>query len=176
MKGWSQHIFWGNHRCRGGVLTPTALRGRATSCGATARRRRAQNIVWGENCDGAGCDNIVWGNNIVWGDLRRRQHRLGRRRWRQHRLGQRDGDNIVWGNDVTDNIVWGNADGDNIVWGTDCGGADCDNIVWGETDGDNSCGATPKASTTSSGATADGDNIVWGTGVTTTSSGAAAPT
>ena len=58
------------------------------------------NIVWGTDCGGADCDNIVWGeffDNIVWGNA--------------------EGlDNIVWGT-LLDNIVWGNTDGDNIVWG-----------------------------------------------------------
>ena len=33
-------------------------------------------------------DKIVWGNNVVWGNL--------------------NDDNIVWGNSNDDNIVWGN--------------------------------------------------------------------
>ena len=65
-------------------------------------RRRGDNIVWGTDCGGADCDNIVWGT------VRRRQHRVG------HRDG---GDNIVWGTIGGDNIVWGTADDDNIVWG-----------------------------------------------------------
>jgi serine protease AprX len=56
------------------------------------------NIVWGTDCDGADCDNVVWGTSD-------------------------DEDNIVWGtSDDEDNIVWGTNCGDeecdNIVWGT----------------------------------------------------------
>jgi hypothetical protein len=60
--------------------------------------------VWGNDCGGADCDNIVWGNssddNIVWGNA--------------------EGlDNIVWGNTSDfDNIVWGNSGDDNTSWGS----------------------------------------------------------
>ncbi|MFM8536072.1 MAG: S8 family peptidase, partial [Acidimicrobiia bacterium] len=107
MKAWSGHIFWGNRRVSGGVLTPGGTAWLSGVQWGGTSTPTGQNIVWGENCDGA-CDNIVWGNNIVWGE-----------------------------SDGGDNIVWGNTDGDNIVWGNDCGGADCDNIVWGNSDDDN---------------------------------------
>jgi hypothetical protein len=65
--------------------------------------------VWGTDCGGADCDNIVWGTAT-------------------------DGDNIVWGTASDgDNIVWGTAaDGDNIVWGTS---SDADE-TWGSSDDD----------------------------------------
>jgi hypothetical protein len=107
MKGWSRHIFWGNRRISGGVLTPNGTAWANNIVWGDSGTPGGQNIVWGENCDTTSCDNIVWGNNIVWGD---------------------DGD---------DNIVWGNTDGDNIVWGNDCAGANCDNIVWGQSGEDN---------------------------------------
>jgi hypothetical protein len=73
------------------------------------------NIVWGTDCGGADCDNIVWGtaddDNIVWGTA----------------TGD---DNIVWGTDDGDNIVWGTGSVDDVVWTT----AD-DNIVWGTSGG-----------------------------------------
>ena len=61
--------------------------------------------MWGTDCGGADCSNIVWGtvdlaDNIVWGTA----------------LAS---DNIVWGTALADNIVWGTATADdNIVWGT----------------------------------------------------------
>jgi hypothetical protein len=61
--------------------------------------RGDDNIVWGTDCGGADCDNVVW--------------------------GVADGlDNIVWGTaSLGDNVVWGTADGlDNIVWGTSVSG------------------------------------------------------
>jgi hypothetical protein len=53
--------------------------------------------VWGSDCGGADCDNIVWGSfdlldNIVWGSAD-------------------PGDNIVWGSSLLDdNIVWSSSD------------------------------------------------------------------
>jgi serine protease AprX len=113
MKAWSRHIFWGNRRVAGGVLTPGGTAWGANIVWGDAHTPAGQNIVWGENCDRADCDNIVWGNNIVWGE-------------------SDDSDNIVWGNTDGDNIVWGNSD-DNIVWGN----GDDDNIVWGNSGDDN---------------------------------------
>jgi len=142
MKAWSGHIFWGNRRVTGGVLTPggTAwLNGVQWGAGKTPA---GQNIVWGENC-ADGCDNIVWGNNIVWGEFDASDNIV----W-----GNTDGDNIVWGNSNDDNIVWGNVADDNIVWGNDCGGADCDNVVWGNTSDDNIVWGNAEGL----------DNIVWG--------------
>jgi serine protease AprX len=48
------------------------------------------NIVWGDECGGGNCDNIVWGSG--------------------------GGDNIVWGDNGDDNIVWGDNGGDSVVW------------------------------------------------------------
>jgi hypothetical protein len=64
--------------------------------------------VWGTDCGGADCANVIWGaaanleDNIVWGTARLE-------------------DNVVWGTVASDfNIVWGTASSgeDNIVWGT----------------------------------------------------------
>ncbi|HWI17427.1 MAG TPA: S8 family serine peptidase [Vicinamibacterales bacterium] len=108
MKAWSGHIFWGNRRVSGGVLTPGGTAWLAGVQWGGSSTPAGQNIVWGENCAGD-CDNIVWGNNIVWGE-------------------SDSGDNIVWGNTDGDNIVWGNSSDDNIVWGNSEG---ADNISWG---------------------------------------------
>ena len=56
-------------------------------------------MVWGTNCEGADCYNVVWGT-------------------------AQDGDNVVWGTfDTGDNVVWGTSEssGDNVVWGTSSG-------------------------------------------------------
>jgi serine protease AprX len=162
MKAWSQHIFWGNRRVSGGVLTPggTAwLHG--VQWGGTSTPT-GQNIVWGENCSGD-CDNIVWGNNIVWGESDSDDNIVwGNTDGDNIVWGNADDDNIVWGNGDDDNIVWGNNGDDNIVWGNDCGGADCDNIVWGNSDDDNIVwGNTDGIDNIVWGNTSD-DNIVWG--------------
>jgi len=165
MKAWSGHIFWGNRRVSGGVLTPGGTAWLNGVEWGAAHTPAGQNIVWGENCDGD-CDNIVWGNNIVWGESDADDNIV----W-----GNTDGDNIVWGNPTSDadnivwgngdddNIVWGNDDDDNIVWGNDCGGADCDNIVWGNSDDDNIVwGNAEGIDNIVWGNTTAGDNVVWG--------------
>jgi serine protease AprX len=154
MKAWSQHIFWGNRRVSGGVLTPGGTAWANNVQWGASRTPNGQNIVWGENCFAGDCDNIVWGNNIVWGESDDADNIV----W-----GNTDGDNVVWGNGDGDNIVWGNGDDDNIVWGNelsddtivwgnDCGGADCDNIVWGNSTDDNIVWGNAEGL----------DNIVWG--------------
>ena len=160
MKAWSKHIFWGNLRVRGGVITPGGSAWAMNIVWGDSVGLNGQNIVWGENCDNAACDNIVWGNNIVWGDSDEGDNIV----W-----GNTDGDNIVWGNTFGDNIVWGNnivwgdsAD-DNIVWGNDCGGADCDNIVWGNSTDDNIVwGNAENIDNIVWGNTSSLDNVVWG--------------
>ncbi len=157
MKAWSGHIFWGNRRVSGGVLTPGGTAWALNVQWGANATPAGKNIVWGENCYHSDCDrdNIVWGNNIVWGESADDDNIV----W-----GNTDGDNIVWGNSNDDNIVWGNGDDDNIVWGNDgddnivwgndCGGADCDNIVWGNSDDDNIVWGNADD--------IGADNIVWG--------------
>ena len=152
MTGWSRHIFWGNRRVSGGVLTPNGNAwGTELPWGAPATAAGA-NIVWGENCLDPACDNIVWGNNVVWGNDGDDNIVWGNDDDDNIVWGNSDGDNIVWGNGDDDNIVWGNGDDDNIVWGNDCGGEDCDNIVWGNNDDDNIVWGNAE----------DAENIVWG--------------
>jgi serine protease AprX len=153
MKAWSRHIFWGNRRVKGGVLTPGGTAWGLNIVWGDAFTPQGQNIVWGENCDSASCNNIVWGSNIVWGNSDGDNIV-----W-----GNTDGDNIVWGNGSDDNIVWGNLGDDNIVWGNDCGGADCDNIVWGNSNDDNIVWGNAEGLENIVWANAlSTDNIVWG--------------
>jgi serine protease AprX len=161
---WSKHIFWGNLRVTGGVLTPGGTAWGANIVWGDALTTTGQNIVWGENCDTAGCDNIVWGNNIVWGESDADDNIVwGNTDGDNIVWGNSDDDNIVWGNGADDNIVWGNADDDNIVWGNDCGGSDCDNIVWGNSADDNIVwGNAEGIDNIVWGNSADDDNIVWG--------------
>ena len=154
MKAWSQHIFWGNRRVSGGVLTPGGTAWANNVQWGASRTPNGQNIVWGENCFAGDCDNIVWGNNIVWGESDAADNIVwGNTDGVNVVWGNGDGDNIVWGNGDDDNIVWGNElSDDNIVWGNDCGGADCDNIVWGNSTDDNIVWGNAEGL----------DNIVWG--------------
>jgi serine protease AprX len=164
MKGWSQHIFWGNYRVTGGVLTPGG-----TAWGLNVvwgeQTVRGQNVVWGENCDGlATCDNdnIVWGNNVVWGEDLDDNIVWGNTDGDNIVWGNSDGDNIVWGNGDMDNIVWGNSALDNIVWGDDCGGANCENVAWGYMDLDNIVWGNAEGIDNIVWGNMDLDNIVWG--------------
>jgi serine protease AprX len=139
MKGWSQHIFWGNRRVRGGVLAPNGTAWADNIVWGDAKTPTGLNIVWGDNCTTADCSNVTWGSNIVWGDMFGTDANIV---W-----GNSDGDNIVWGNSEMGNIVWGDGSmanivwgnfGDqNIVWGNDCAGANCEAIVWGQFGEDN---------------------------------------
>jgi serine protease AprX len=163
MKAWSKHIFWGNRRVTGGVLTPGGTAWGLNVVWGDALTASGKNIVWGENCDTSACDNVVWGNNIVWGDTDSSDNVVwGNTDGDNVVWGNSDGDNIVWGNGDDDNIVWGNADGDNVVWGNDCGGADCDNVVWGNTDGDNVVWGNAESIDNIVWGDSSDDNVVWG--------------
>jgi serine protease AprX len=163
MRAWSKHIFWGNRRVTGGVLTPGGTAWTTNIVWGDGHTPAGQNIVWGENCDTASCDNIVWGNNIVWGDSDGDDNIVwGNTDGDNIVWGNSDDDNIVWGNGDDDNIVWGNSGDDNIVWGNDCSGADCDNIVWGNSGDDNIVWGNAEGVDNIVWGNADGDNIVWG--------------
>ena len=162
MKAWSKHIFWGNRRVTGGVLTPGGTAWDDNIVWGDSLTPTGQNIVWGENC-ADGCDNIVWGNNIVWGESDANDNIVwGNTDGDNIVWGNSDGDNIVWGNGDDDNIVWGNGADDNIVWGNDCSGADCDNIVWGNTDDDNIVWGNAEGIDNIVWGNSADDNIVWG--------------
>jgi serine protease AprX len=167
MRGWSQHVLWGNYRVRGGVLTPGGTAWASNIVWGDSRTPSGSPVVWGENCYGPCDDNIVWGNNIVWGDSSDDNVVWGNSDGDNVVWGNNDGDNVVWGNSDGDNVVWGNTDLDNVVWGNNIvwgdstddnvvwGNGDVDNVVWGNSDVDNvvwgnDCGG------------ADCDNVVWG--------------
>ena len=163
MRAWSKHIFWGNRRVTGGVLAPGGTAWALNIVWGDVFTPAGQNIVWGDNCADAHCDNVVWGNNVGWGNYDAGDNIV----W-----GNNDGDNIVWGNsdlgnivwgnNDSDNIVWGNSGDDNIVWGNDCGGADCDNIVWGNTTDDNIVWGNAEGVDNIVWGNSSGDNVVWG--------------
>ena len=120
---WSQHVIWGNRRIGGGEILAAAdawrtdvvwgsektPEGVSVAWGDAAGAR--ENVVWGNECGGADCDDIVWGAACDANEC----------------------DNIVWGTATeADNIVWGTADGesDNIVWGTNVLD-EVEHVVWG---------------------------------------------
>jgi serine protease AprX len=153
MKGWSQHIFWGNRRVRGGVLTPNGTAWATSVVWGDLFNSDGQNIVWGDNCTRADCSGVLWGSSTVWGDMFDLDANIV---W-----GDTDLDNIVWGNagliqwasGEVDNIVWGNFFTDeNIVWGNDCAGANCEQIVWGAAGEDNIVWGNAEGI----------ENVVWG--------------
>ena len=170
MNGWSKQIFWGNKRIKGGVLTPGGTAWRSDV--VWGMKPQGMNIVWGENCLDSSCDNIVWGNNIVWGDSDDDNIVWGNEGddnivWGNTDddnivWGNGDDDNIVWGNNDADNIVWGNSGDDNIVWGNDCAGENCDNIVWGNSGDDNIVWGNAEGFDNIVWGNSDDDNIVWG--------------
>jgi len=163
MNGWSKQIFWGNKRVKGGVLTPGGTAWGGDVQWGVMSTPAGQNIVWGENCFDPSCDNIVWGNNIVWGESDGDDNIVwGNTDDDNIVWGNGDDDNIVWGNGDDDNIVWGNDGDDNIVWGNDCGGEDCDNIVWGNEDEDNIVWGNAEDIDNIVWGNNDDDNIVWG--------------
>lgn len=162
MKAWSKHIFWGNRRVTGGVLTPGGTAWDENIVWGDAHTPAGQNIVWGENC-ADDCSNIVWGNNIVWGESDDTDNIVwGNTDDDNIVWGNSDDDNIVWGNGDDDNIVWGNGDDDNIVWGNDCSGADCDNIAWGNTDDENIVWGNAEGIDNIVWGNSDDENVVWG--------------
>jgi serine protease AprX len=98
-----------------------------------------ENLVWGDDCGGFNCQQVLWGaehpDGTAWGTAR-----------------LEDADNIVWS--TGSNIVWStagdyqdsivSATGSNIVWSTaaNIGWSTGGNIVW-----------------------STGNNIVWSTGI-----------
>ncbi len=165
MRAWSKHIFWGNRRVTGGVLTPGGTAWDDNIVWGDMLTPDGDNIVWGENCYNGDCGNIVWGNSIVWGESDPDDNIVwGNTDDDNIVWGDSFDDNIVWGDGSADNIVWGDSADDNIVWGNDCGGADCDNIVWGNYDAADNIvwGNAEDADNIVWGNAADADNIVWG--------------
>jgi serine protease AprX len=164
MRAWSRHILWGNYRVRGGVLAPGGSAWALNIVWGDALTPSGKNIVWGDNCDTASCDNIVWGNNVVWGNYDATDNIVwGNSDADNVVWGNSNADNVVWGNNAVDNIVWGNSGADNVVWGNDCAGADCDNVVWGNSTDDNIVwGNAEGLDNIVWGNTSTFDNLVWG--------------
>jgi hypothetical protein len=137
---WTARFIWGNTLVRGGRFTATASAwatdvlwgAAATSSGAavefgilcstgtcdSAQQWRvgnghAFNVVWGNTCGGADCQDTAWSTTVVWGT-------------------SDEGDTVVWGtSDEGDTVVWGTSDeGDTVVWGTSCTDPACDAPVW----------------------------------------------
>jgi serine protease AprX len=171
---WSRQILWGNHRVRGGLLTPSANAWESNVLWGASSAPGGEPITWGVRCSAADCSsstNDRWGTICATGDC-------GVVFW-----GDVTSENVVWGwtcggadcNAVTtlptvwtsafmpgstpsaastdgeDTVVWGTQDGgDTVVWGT---ADDGDTVVWGTTDG----GDTVVWGTT------DDDTVVWGT-------------
>jgi hypothetical protein len=166
MTGWSQHIFWGNFRVSGGVLTPGGTAWDDNVVWGNSRTPSGAPIVWGENCDALGScddDNIVWGNNVVWGDSADGDNVVwGNTDGDNVVWGNSEGDNVVWGNGDVDNVVWGNSDLDNVVWGNDCEGANCDNVVWGNSEQDNVVWGNAEGIDNIVWGNSADDNVVWG--------------
>ena len=103
---WSQSVIWGTRLVTGSSLVE--LNQSAWAGNIVWGTGEMDNIVWGTKCDGANCEDVVWGSSVA----------------------ERELDNIVWGTQMeADNIVWGTSgEVNNIVWGTS---SETDNVTWG---------------------------------------------
>ena len=137
---WTARVIWGNRLLKGGRFTASAnawgsdvLWGATTTtsgadvefgvlctkgvCDGSQPWRlgdaRTFNVVWGDTCGGADCQDEVWSTTVVWGT-------------------SDEGDTVVWGtSDEGDTVVWGTSDeGDTVVWGTSCTDPACDAPTW----------------------------------------------
>ena len=118
---WSGQVIWGNRRMSGGHLradanawatgvtwgSTEAPGGAPIAIGTAGDGESAgENIVWGTECGGADCENVVWGatdagDSLVWGSREDGDAEP------TPALGARI---IVWDTNVldeTDNILWG---------------------------------------------------------------------
>jgi subtilisin family serine protease len=101
---WSGHVIWGNRLLSGGAVSraAAAIRGGSVVWGAAGvlgpatAQGEDDNIVWGTQCGGADCTDVVWGaasgnDNTVWATS-----------------SNGEGDNIVWGTaDAAEDVLWG---------------------------------------------------------------------
>ena len=145
---WSRHILWGNRHIGGGLILPDA------NAWSTA-------VTWGAH-------NTDDGDNIVWGSLDDRQHRLGQQpgrrqhrlgrgpRLRQHRLGQQRRRQHRLGQQPTTTTSSGAA---TAATTTTSSGAATAAMT---TTSSGARTATGPTATTSSGHRDHDDNIVWG--------------
>jgi len=96
---WSGHVIWGNHQLSGGAVADAAAFWRNGVLWGDARVHGSSgendNVVWGIECGGADCDNIVWetgsgGDAVEWGTS-----------------SAGEGDNIVWGTaEPVEDVRW----------------------------------------------------------------------
>jgi len=170
---WSRQLLWGNHRIRGGLLTPTAnawgtdvpwgaasgadgtpvawgVQCASADCGVPSAER------WGTTCLTPDCGVVIWGDvtseNVVWGwtcagadcTVNGSPPALWRPAMFNPGYASSTGSN-------EDTVVWGTADeGDTVVWGTaDNGGT----VVWGTANDED---------TVVWGTSDNGDTVVWG--------------
>src|SRR5262245_32007234 len=167
---WSRQLIWGNHRIRGGRLTPGGAAWANDVPWGAAKRSDGTAVSWGVLCASADCTDATserWGTTcvlpdcsvVIWGDV--------------------SSENVVWGwtcagldcnaggvpaawspallnagstwssSSDEDTVVWGTADeGDTVVWGTTDEG---DTVVWGTADDED----------TVVWGTSSGDNVTW---------------
>jgi serine protease AprX len=148
-EGWSGHIIWGNHRVRGGWLTPDASAWSSSAVWGDATTSAGTNVAWGVICIG-GCDT----SDAVWAPWRTGTYEAD-----TATLPTGNWDNVVWGAacdgaDCPSETTWTTSDGDTVVWGSTGG----DTVVWGSTGGDTVVW-DPNG----------GETVVWGAGCTDTS-------
>ena len=123
---WSRQIIWGNQQLQGAdlIATDTAWATGVEWGAATAADNepivwgsvQSVNVVWGNTCGGADCEETVWATSdddiVVWGN---------------------SGDDIVvWGNSDDDIVVWGNSGDDIVVWGNSGEDPDSGPVIWPE--------------------------------------------
>ena len=131
---WSGELIWGNHRVRGGRLSPNANAWQiGVDWGSTTAN--AQPVAWGTTCVPSDCGaasvTTTWGVACTVIDC---------------------------GGPLSANVT-----ADNVVWGQTCGGADCVGLVWRspQTNGGPS-GSSDTGETVVWGSTSSGETVVWG--------------
>jgi serine protease AprX len=147
-EGWSGHIIWGNHRVRGGWLTPDASAWSSSALWGDAITPAGTDVAWGLICIG-GCDTseAVWApwrtgtyeadtgtlpagewDNVVWGAACNGANCPSETTW-----STSEGDSVVWGSTGGDSVVWGSTGDDTVVWDSS------NTVVWGSGCTDTSC-------------------------------------
>jgi serine protease AprX len=107
---WGTDITWGAATDANEGVVTWGLLCSGTECGVGGSGwsswdtsfNQTVNVVWGDTCSGADCEDTVWATD--------------------------DDDAVVWGDSDGEIVVWGSCDGDIVVWGSSDGG---DIVVWG---------------------------------------------